>query len=262
MTFDSSRDLEPLDYAGILDKSLDLYAKNAQFVLSVVGVVYVPVILLHIVGLVFFPDTVDMSVLLPRKEYSTYGQLLPLLEFVAIFVTNCAIIVALGHLLIGRPSTVRHVYRALAQRLPAIIGTSLLSALAVFVTMRVVWIMAYLLFIPLAFVAEAVVLEKRKYLDAMQRSVFMTCMGGEGLRVLIISVATGLVWVLANWIVGYVLSWLPDGSVMSVLKKTTLDLLNLSLTPFSFFAMTLLYIDIRVRYDQYDTRALENELPE
>lgn len=262
MTFDASRDLRPLDYAGILDKSLELYVKNAPFVLAVAATVYVPVILLHVLGLVFFPITLDVSRLRPMVEVPPYWQYMPLIDVAAVFIANGALIVALAYILMGRQSTLLEVYRALKTRLPALVGTALLASLTVFIMFRMVWGLAYLLLIPFAFVTEAVVLEKRKYLDALQRSVFMTMLGGEGPRVLIISVAVGLVSFLANWILSYILSWLPTGDGMKMVSNTLYDLLNLALTPFSLFAMTLLYIDIRVRYDSYDVRALENELPE
>ena len=262
MTFDSSRELEPLDYAGILDKSLDLYAKNLPFVLSVAAGVYGPLIVLHLIGLIFFPITLDVSRLRPMLEVPAFWQYMPLVDYAAIFVANSALLVALGYLLIGRRAAPTDVFRALKTRLPAIIGTSLLAAVAVFIGVRFLWVMGTLLFLPFAFIAEAVVLENRRYIDAIQRSVFMTLLGGEMVRVVIIAAVIGVVSFLANWIVGWFLGWLPSGDVMKMVITVLFDLLNLALTPFSIFAMTLLYIDIRVRYDQYDLHTLETELPE
>lgn len=264
MTFDPSRELRPLDFASLLDQALDIFTKNLPLMLGITAAAYVPIIVMNVIGSVFFPITVDMSRLLPMKDVPFYWTLVRMVAVAAPIVTNGALVVAVAYLLLGRPVTVRSVFGIVRSRLVPLLITGFLTGVIVVLCFSFMYIFAYLLLIPLIFASEAVILEKRQGFDALQRSAFLAVLNGQGLRVLLMCASLALLYGVPWWLLSTVLGWVfsPTGSIGAYVFSGAHELMMLAITPFAHTALTLMYVDIRVRDESFTIDTLAYDLPD
>jgi hypothetical protein len=197
-----------------------------------------------------------------------------------VIITVCAIIggavaygagiYAVGQQYVADKITIRNCYRRVQWRMlsllaitMAIVAVALLGVGLILVVVPFLVAMVYLIYWSVA--GQAIIIEGRKPLDAMKRSLELV--RGDWWRVfgitlvfLLVAAGFGLLvnapFAIASWVVGTE----PSSTVDSALRFFGGLAVGTAVAPILAIAWTLLYYDLRVRKEDYEVNILSQEL--
>ena len=247
---DKPMDLRPLDYGGIIDRTVELYRKNFVLFVSVVAVVYVPLAVLQL--------TLQSAPLRGNAgAMAGLGTLVGLLSMIAGLCAQGALTVAVSRRYLGMTATVGECFQTLNTRMGALILTSVLCAFLVGLGCLLFLIPGIVFMFWIVFASPVVVLENRSGPGAIERSKFLVGQG-EWVRVLVLGILCLLVGIVAGIPLGMAVSALSAAvPVASTLAQTAMQVV---IHPIGLIAFTILYYDIRVRKEGFDLQVLATHL--
>jgi hypothetical protein len=282
----AASDFRPLNISEMLDRTFALYRTNFAAFLSILGVAYIPYLIMDVIFKVWWLRTVTSDVTrFQGTSFSSYSQYNELIDSLAHFYTSLGLyilLLALINVLLqvasaaliyaayeryhGREVTISEAYGYVAGRLGALAGWIVLVyllflvagiCLAFFVGVIVVPIMAPFFFVSL----QVLIIERRGPTQALSRSRELVTKGYWGMSIGLWLLTILLVWLLDQGI-GTVLTLLLGQ--LPALNATTLLALNLAFTglldfvlaPISIIAFTIFYLNLRIRLEAYDIEAL------
>lgn len=265
----SNRPLRPLTMGGIWSAALQLYRQNFLPLVGIVAIVQVAVaILLALVALTGLNATSRPSSA-SIVSLVVVGLLSMLFFIVATFLQSGALTLAIADDYLGQPITIERAYAAAGRRLGALIGTSLLAGLAIFLMMAVVSVVAFGLgalthagvitviiglagivgiayfVLGWAFVGQTVMLEQLSGVGALRRCTELVA--GYWWRTFGVLLLTGIVVGIVAFVVEAVLGAIVRHGFLGGLVNLIVEIL---LAPFYSAVITLLYFDLRVRKEQ------------
>lgn len=285
----AASDFRPLNISEMLDRTFALYRSNFASFLTILGIAYIPYLVMDVVFKVWWLRTVTNDVsrfqstsFSPYTEYSQYNDLINSLAHfytslglyilllaiinVLLQVASAALVYAAYERYHGREVTVGQAYGYIGERLGALVGWIVLVyllflaggiCLAFLVGVLAVPIIAPFFFVSL----QVLIIERRGPSQALSRSREMITKGYWGMSIGLWLLTIMLVWLLDQGI-GTVLTLLLG--LIPGLNATTLLALNLAftglldfvLTPISIIAFTIFYLNLRIRLEAYDIEAL------
>ena len=247
---DKPMDLRPLDYGGIIDRTVELYRKNFVLFVSVVAVVYVPLAVLQL--------TLQSAPLRGNAgAMAGLGTLVGLLSVIAGLCAQGALTVAVSRRYLGMTATVGECFQTLNTRMGALILTSVLCAFLVGLGCLLFLIPGIVFMFWIVFASPVVVLENRSGPGAIERSKFLVGQG-EWVRVLVLGILCLLMGIVAGIPLGMVVQALSAaGPVVITLAQTAMQVV---IHPIGLIAFTILYYDIRVRKEGFDLQVLATHL--
>ena len=273
---DEVKILEPLTFGDVFDEAFSLYKKH--FV-TFFGIVLIPSFIGFVIMLLAVPEALTLSQ--DQFEQMSVSQLLSILErmivptLITIFigvVANAAFIKAIANAYIGKPVSIGGSYLYIVPRIiPYLltlfliglfillvgIGLGIVGLIHVFVSIitSIVFLIFILVFLLMnAFITEVVVVEDRKYLDAIKRSIQLT----SGNRIWIIGVI--LIYFIISLIVGWGASQLTGMLNNGLLESAISQVFGILILPILFIPIVLIYFDSRVVNEGFDLELLASEM--
>ena len=179
-------------------------------------------------------------------------------------------IYAVGQQYVAGKITIRDCYRRVQWRLLSLLAITAAITVVAVLGVGLIWIvvpflvaMVYLVYWSVA--VQAIIIEGRKPLDAMKRSLELV--RGQWWRVfgitlvfLLVAAGFGLMvnapFAIASWVVGTE----PSSTVDAALRFFGALVVGTAVAPILAIAWTLLYYDLRVRKEDYDVKILSQEL--
>jgi hypothetical protein len=276
---DTTFELRPLDYGGLLDRSFELYKRNFQLFVIIAAVVYVPLTLMQIM-LTSGAEGVAVA------SVATLGGLGALVAYV---LSSGAILYAVSRAYLGHPPTLGECYSAVLSVALPLLWTWLLIGLmfagigivlsivmgvliagamhgggaAAGVVGFVIGVAMLCLFVFLALrvalVNQVVVLERISGTAAISRSTALA--QNEVLRIFVMMLlvfALNFAITFAGSLVVGMLATLGTGAhVLQLLLNGALETV---VYPFGMIVFTLLYYDIRIRKEAFDLQMLSSHV--
>jgi hypothetical protein len=230
-------EVRAMSFGEILDTGFRLLTNHFGLLIGIAGMVYVP---LAVLGAVVVRDLDGISLAVLGFAWLVTVVLSP--------VVTGAMTFALGEVFLGREVSIGRALRAGLSMVTGLIGTGLLSTLAillgliVFVVPGVYLIFAYLLLTPV------MVFERTFGPRALGRS--MQLMRGSMGRAFGILVVTGIMTSVIGWTVNLSLGAVP------LLAPVGSALVQTLVSAYSAAVVVLLYFDIRSRKEAFDVEHL------
>ncbi|NDD28342.1 MAG: hypothetical protein EB084_08780 [Proteobacteria bacterium] len=257
----TSRELRPLDYAGLLDLALSLWSKNLPLFTSISAAVYVPIALLHMVALFLHPVGFPLPTFRLELNQPLIWSAAQMLTLLAPFLLSVATTAATTALLLGQQPTLSGIIGTVVRR----IGPAALTALLVTVlTLAGLWcfvVPGLLVALACVFAPQVLLLEHKSSKDALSRSAGLVLAQRQWIRVVVMGVIVGLLIWVGDLLVSSAVELVSPNNTFGVgMRVLGADIFTLATTPFTMIATTLLYIDIRVRLEDYDDGALASEV--
>jgi hypothetical protein len=269
-------ELRPRTVWDIADDAFDLYRSRFALMGGIAAAAYVPAYLAYTAILVNHLDAVRRatteSEAAGRLFTATWESMLvgaPLFLVASTLHSAATAAAVSAELVHGERMSILAAYRAVLRRFFPLFLAMILSALAGFLGAIVFFIGALYVMVVLAFLPQAIQLEKKGVRGAFQRTQDLAKV--EFGRVLGLLCLTGVLSQLLYWglylVTGFAVELLPLGSDV-VLKQARQALLNqavsattgILLAPLYGIGMTLLYFDIRVRREGLDIVALAERI--
>jgi hypothetical protein len=282
----AASDFRPLNISEMLDRSFALYRSNFAAFLSILGVAYVPYLVLDVIFKVWWLRTVSSDVarfqsISPFSSYGYNDTISSLGHFYAslgvyIIILACinvlmqvaaaALIYAANERYHGREVTTGAAYRYVGGRIGALLGwvalVYLLFIAAGIGFVFLIGVIAVPIIAPFFFVSlPALIIERVGPRQALQRSRELIGKGYWGMSMGLWFVTVLLIWLLTQG-VGTVLTLLLgqmpglNPTAVLALDLAFTDLLDFVLAPISIIAFTIFYLNLRVRIEAYDIEAL------
>ena len=290
----------------LLDSAFTLYRRNFRLIVAITAVVQVPLTLFSYIvyQLTGFEGAVTRLRQLTAGGTITQQQLSdlksPLITLaavgVAVFlvqtllvqpVATAAMTRAVGDIYLDKPTSVGAVYTAVAHRIGAVIGVSVLLFLVGVGIVAAVFVLSLgavvaagqagavllLVIVPAAlfavivfytrwlFAAPIVILERLGPVAALRRSWGLV-RGSTG-RVLGITLLVGLITGILSTVVGALLSvatQFGDDNVRLILNQLATLIADVLILPISLIVIVLLYYDLRIRREAFDIEMLAANL--
>lgn len=252
---DKPFDLRPLDYAGILDRTLELYRNNFVLLISIAAVLYVPFGIFRLL----LAGRLPAASMTPENMMglAAGGFFVAIGSWIITSLVHGAMIVAVSKRYLGLKTDMADSYREVMPVLVPLMLTSVIVGLLLIVGMFLLVIPFFIFLFWTAFYYEAVVLERKFYGAAIERSKYLIG-DGQWVRVLVLGVLMFILVIVANKILGTVLSFLPGGSLhLTVLAESVMQTF---IFPLQIVATIVLYYDIRVRKEAFDLQMLAAQL--
>ena len=245
---DGSGDIPPRDLGQLIDATFKVYRKA---VIPFFAIALIPQI----------PNMLSLAFGGTVEDASLTETILALVSLLIGIVAGAASIFCLGQVLAGRNVDVMDCYgRALSVLLPllamtiivslALIGSAILMLVLIgiplFFYVLVIWF----------FAVQAVVIENKSTFDALRRSHELVKgnwwrVFGIGVVFVLLGIALLIPAIVASVIVGF---------INAVLSNVVLGVAVALVTPVLYIGSTLLYIDLRVRREDYDLQGLVDDL--
>ncbi len=264
--------LRPRFVWDIVDDAFDLYRERFALFCGISACVALPVDILTIVYTVGGvnsmrgPGRND-----PMEALGFLGPLLLVnvpLKMAAGVLQDAATSVAVEAHLTGQPISIGQAYRRVLPRFWPLIGGIFLTGFFVLVGSCAMGIGALIAAVALAFVGQAIILERRGAWDAVRRSTQLAFSNfGKVLgMIILLSLLTYILTIGLQGIVSAVFELLPSrgGNSAQELQRTVFtqslsSVATLVLEPLSALATTLLYYDLRVRREGLDISTAAQE---
>jgi hypothetical protein len=253
----STRPLRPLTAGGIYSAAWRLYQQNFLPLIAIVAIVQVAVaVLVALVNLLAHTSATNPSVT-NTITAAVAGLFTAVFAIVASFLQSGALTLAIADDYIGQPITVERAYAATGPRLGALLGTSLLVGILLFLmAITVVGIPFAIYFgIRWAFIAQVVMLEGLGGTNAMARSSQLVA--GSWWRTLGILVLMAIMVAIVGAIVSGIFTAILGAGILSGIIQLIVQIL---LAPFYSAVVTLLYFDYRVRKEQLNHETLSGDM--
>ena len=291
----------------LLDSAFTLYRRNLRLILAITAAVQLP---LAVFGYVAYQLTGvsrassrlqqlagSSGPLTSQQVSDAFSSVLPYVVVAGVIalvqglvvqpIATAAMTRAVADIYLDEPTTMGSAYRAVGQRIGAVVGVSLLlfgagvaflavtGALVVGVVLalgrggEVLW----LLIIPAAiflgivaytrwlFAAPIVILERTGPVDALRRSWGLV--RGSTPRIFGIMLLVGIITSILTAIVGSLLTLLTqvgDENLRLVLNQLASLIVTVLIQPISFIVVVLLYYDVRIRREAFDIEMLASTL--
>ena len=250
---EGSGDIQPRDLGQLIDATFRVYRKAIIPFFAIALIPQIPSML----GLAIGGTVEDASL----TDYSLTETILALASLLIGIVAGAASIFCLGQVLAGRNVDVMDCYgRALSVLLPLLATTIIISlALIGSAILMLVLIGVPLFFYVLViwfFAVQAVVVENKSTFDALRRS--QELVKGNWWRVFGIGVAFVLLGIAL--LIPAIIASVIVGLVNAVLANVVFGVAVALVTPVLYIGSTLLYIDLRVRREDYDLQGLVDDL--
>jgi hypothetical protein len=247
------RELRPLDYAGILDRTVELYRAQPALFIGIVAVVYIPLAILSVLSVHFHPGWLMVG--------GQHDLGFRFLNAIAPYGVAAATLHAVAMLLLGRSTTVMQSYMALVRVATPLVLTALICAVLVALGSLFFFLPGLVIAFLSMFAVEAVVLEGQAYLNAIQRSVSRLLAAREWVRALVLAVLVGaIIGVINSFVASILISVLGHGELGHQLVAVALEAWHCVIVPAGLIASVVLYLDIRVRAEGYSLEALASEI--
>ena len=286
----------------LLDAAFTLYRRNLGMILAITAVVQVPLavftfLVYQFTGIASTSDRIQQLSargLLTQQQISDLGSSLITLFAVAFVlvlvqalvvqpIATAAMTRAVGDVYLDRAATVAGAYRAVASRIGAVVGVSILlfltgigifavffgllfasafalgqSGLALLILIVPAVIVAFILvYTRWLFAAPIVILEQKGAVDALRRS--WSLVRGSTLRVFGITLLVGLITLILGGIIVGILSVVTqfgDVTLRLILNQFAALVVAVLIQPISFIVVVLLYYDLRIRREAFDIEML------
>jgi hypothetical protein len=273
-------ELRPMTIADIIDATIRLYRHNFAPLLGIAAVVQVPLMVLQVAAsaFIFRRAMTAPGEEIPWDQLAVGGAGFLVAFFIALLLLplgEAALALAISDRYLGYPITVSGAYQAALRHWGAVLGTSLLVGLWVYLCFAIglvllilpgliviVWLYVRYMFAP----SIVVVLEGRRGLDAMRRSwelssgYFWPILGTMTILVLMISVGSqGITWPLQMVLMA--VTGDPDKFVTAqVIIQAVAATLAVILRPVMMLGQVLLYYDLRIRKEGFDLMRMAETL--
>jgi hypothetical protein len=286
----------------LLDSAFTLYRRNVRLILAITAVVQLP---LAVFSYIVYQLTGITSATTRLQQLSANGTLTPqqlsnlgssiatvlavvfaigLLQALVVQpIATAAMTRAVGDIYLDHPASVGGAYRAVGQRIWAVVGVSLIlfgvgialvavsfgllvgavfafgsggTALLIVLLPAVVFV-AILVYTRWLFAAPIVMLERVGARAALRRS--WQLVRGSTPRVFGITLLVGLITGILSAIVGALLSvatGIGDETVRLILSQLASLIVAVLIQPISFIVVVLLYYDLRIRREAFDIEML------
>jgi len=265
----------------ILDRSIQLYRSNFLKFIGIILLVKGPYLIFEeILTRLMVPYTPEMDSAQMTISLAIIMWLLELLIVGPILIA--AMTMAISDRFLDRDVGVTEAYRKILRRFFPLLGTILLTGTIISVVLlacvflgssmvavgvqpgiiivMVGVILAGVLWIWFAFIAQTVVIEGEGGISAMKRSKYLV--KGYFLRafalIILIFIAVALISGITSY--GIQRAFLFLGQYRIHLAKGASNVLSVLLEPFRIAAMTLLYYDFRIRKEGFDLEIMAEEL--
>ncbi len=286
----------------LLDSAFTLYRRNLRLILSITAIVQLP---LAVVSYLTYQLTGVSTATGRLQQLSGGGVITPqqlttitsaLAAYLSVVIgiglvqalvvqpiATAAMTRAVGDLYLDKPTGLGAAYRAVGQRLGAVVGVSLLlfgfgvllfaaafavvagavyalgssGAAILVVVLPAVLIAAVVMYTRWLFAAPIVMLERAKPAAALRRS--WQLVRGSTPRVFGITLLVGLITGILSAIVGALLNVLTqfgDANIHLVLTQLAALVVAVLIQPISFIVVVLLYYDLRIRREAFDIEML------
>jgi len=276
-----SKTLHPMTVGDILDRSIQLYRSNFLKFIGIILLVKGPYLIFEeILTRLMVPYTPEMDSAQMTISLAIIMWLLELLIVGPILIA--AMTMAISDRFLDRDVGVTEAYRKILRRFFPLLGTILLTGTIISVVLlacvflgssmvavgvqpgiiivMVGVILAGVLWIWFAFIAQTVVIEGEGGISAMKRSKYLV--KGYFLRafalIILIFIAVALISGITSY--GIQRAFLFLGQYRIHLAKGASNVLSVLLEPFRIAAMTLLYYDFRIRKEGFDLEIMAEEL--
>lgn len=264
--------LRPRFVWDIVDDAFDLYRERFALFCGISACVQLPV---DVLTIIYTATSLNSMRGTSRNDpFEALGFLGPLLlvnlplKMAASVLQDGATSVAVEAHLTGQPISIGQAYRRVLPRIWPLIGGMVLTGFFVLLGSCAMGIGAIVAAVALAFVGQAIVLERRGAWDAVRRSTqlaFSNFAKVLGLVVLVYLLSSILTSGLQG-IVELLFTLLPSrgGSSAQTLQRTVLSqsltsVATLIIEPLGTLAATLLYYDLRVRREGLDISTAAQE---
>ena len=286
----------------LLDAAFTLYRRNVGLILAITAVVQVPLAVFTYLAYQFtgIATTTDRIQQLNTRGGITRQELSDLTPaLVTLFAVTFAVVLvqalvvqpiataamtrAVGDVYLDRAPTVGGAYRAVANRIGAVVGVATLLfltglgliAVALGITLGAALVFGQaglallVLVIPAAvilaifiytrwlFAAPIVILEQKGAVDALRRS--WNLVRGSSPRVFGITLLVGLITAILSAIIAALLTvatQFGDANARLVLNQFASLVVAVLIQPISFIVVVLLYYDLRIRREAFDIEML------
>ncbi|PZS01445.1 MAG: hypothetical protein DLM69_04945 [Candidatus Chloroheliales bacterium] len=282
----AASDFRPLNISEMLDRSFALYRRNFSAFLTILGVAYVPYLVLDVIFKVWWLRSVtsDIARFQSISPFSSYdyndtisslghfyaslGVYIILLAGINVLmqVATAALIYAANERYHGRTITTGAAYRYVGGRISALLGwvalVYLLFIIAGIGFVFLIGIIAVPIIAPFFFISlPALIVERAGPGQALQRSRELVGKGYWGMSMGLWLATVLLIWLLTQGVgtvLTLLLSQLPGLNPTTVLALDLAfsGLLDFVLAPISIIAFTIFYLNLRVRIEAYDIEAL------
>ena len=234
----------PMDLGAIFDGAIAVYRRHFWSIIGAIAVMVVPVALLRGVA---GDGTVNPAL---------YGVAVGLQLFVTLMITPAIAAIVVGDVALGRPVTVASVWRRMGRLIWPVFATTLLVLLAVFGGAVLGGFPAVLIYVWFAFAAQIVVLEDKRYGQALGRSrqlvknSWWRVFGILALAAFLVNAASGVLTAAAAGLTG-------DNILVGVVVSSAIAIM---IAPITALISALLYFDLRLRHDGTDILAAVEDL--
>lgn len=248
-------DMRPLDYGGLLDRTLELYSNNLGLFISIAALVYVPLFAANLF-LMYSSAQGGASV-------AELGILIAIANALGSFLVTGMLTVAVSNRYLGKQATIGQCFQEVVPLLMPLILTSILSGLLIFLGLFLFIIGAIIFAFWTAFVSEVVVLEKKFYGQAIERSKFLIG-NGQWVRVFVmVFLMMIFVWILGAIVhagVNMVYPTTVHSMESVVVQLVEQVIVQAVFSPLYVVSGIVLYYDIRVRKEAFDLQMLADHL--
>ena len=250
---DGLGDIPPRDLGQLIDATFKVYGKAIIPFFAIALIPQIPNMLSFAVG-----GTVEDASL---TDTSLTETILTLASLLIGIVAGAASIFCLGQVLTGRNVDVMDCYgRALSVLLPLlattiIIGLALVGS-AILVLVLIGIPLFFFVLVIWFFAVQAVAIESKSTFDALRRS--QELVKGNWWRVF--GIGVGFVLLGIALLIPAIIVSVIVGLVSAVLSSVVLGVAVALVTPVLYIGSTLLYLDLRVRREDYGLQSLVDDL--
>lgn len=244
-------ELKSREYGEILDATFDLYKEHFLLLVSLTGVVYIPLAILQALGQL---SRDPLAVSLVEGIAFLVGL------FVALFVSG-AMAKAVSDVYLGKEATFGESYGYVLRRWRPYLWTNLLVFVLTLLGLMACAIPGIVIGIYLIFATQVFVIEGRAGWAAVTRShELVTGYWWRTLALLLlIGIIAGVLQILPLIAIGVVLKGTPLEQLLSTVWR---GLANTVVAPLEAIMVILMYYDIRIRKEAFDLEVLADNMAE
>ncbi len=253
---DMYKTLRPMTIGDILDRSVQLYRNNFTKFIGIILLVKGPYLILEN----FLIAAIESYTIKTAQVPGTALLLVKLLEPLFIVpILMAAMTMAMSELFLGRDIGVTEAYSRVLKRFFPLLGTILLSGIAIVLGFILFVIPGLILWIWFAFVPQTVIIDGEGGVSAMKRSKYLVkgFFGKTFILNILIFVAISLITGVISYSTAKLM---PFEQYSDALGSGAANVISVLLEPFRIAAMTLLYYDFRIRKEGFDLEIMAAEL--
>jgi len=243
--------LKEMSVGEIIDGSVRLYFRH----FGTIFLIYLlPLIILEFILLSVFETN--------QPGAEVQALVAQLVRVSAAVLASAAITVAVSDACLGHKPGVARSYRRMFEMIGRVAWTYLLLMIAIIVGLALLIVPGIILSVMLLFAMVVVILERRGGIDAFKRSIAL----GKNfyLRNFGVLVLAMLIAIVGQFLIGFLVGILIyfSGEIEQpgMLTLLLISLVSNLLGPVPLIATVLLYYDVRVRKENYDSAALAQDL--